>query len=119
MIAVDEKIDRAADKLRRFAQRAAAEGGFAAKLAQPLADDAELLRKLKPSLIRARARGQAPTNAKPAHGTVPPPSAPSDPRPAPLRRLENPNPWLVVGAALATGVVLAKVIDWRGRAHRR
>src|SRR6266566_1815903 len=29
MIAVDEKIDRAADKLRQLAQRAAAEGGFA------------------------------------------------------------------------------------------
>ena len=64
MIAVDEKIDRAADKLRRLAQRAAAEGGFAAKLAQPLADDAEFLRRLKPSLIRARVKGRAPTNAK-------------------------------------------------------
>src|SRR5438128_776585 len=97
MIAVDEKIDRAANKLRRFAQRAAAEGGFAAKLAQPLADDAEFLRRLKPSLIRARVKGRAPTNAKPAHGTVPAPSAPSEPqlepRPAGPRR-DGPNPWV-------------------------
>jgi hypothetical protein len=31
----------------------------------------------------------------------------------------GPNPWVVVGAALAVGIVLAKWIDWRGHAHPR
>jgi hypothetical protein len=29
------------------------------------------------------------------------------------------SPWLVLGAAFAVGVVLAKVVDWRGHAHPR
>jgi hypothetical protein len=31
----------------------------------------------------------------------------------------GPSPFLVVGLALATGVVLAKWIDWRSHAHPR
>jgi len=31
----------------------------------------------------------------------------------------GPSPWAVIGAALATGYVLAKVLDWRGHAHPR
>jgi hypothetical protein len=30
-----------------------------------------------------------------------------------------PNPFVVVGAALVAGVVLAKWIDWRGHGHPR
>ena len=70
---VDHVIDRAAHHLRRFADRAATEGGMHAMLAEPLAEDAAFIRKLKPSLIIARAKGQAPTNhpqhARRAHGT--------------------------------------------------
>jgi len=29
------------------------------------------------------------------------------------------GPFIVVGAALAAGIVLAKFIDWRGHAHPR
>jgi hypothetical protein len=29
------------------------------------------------------------------------------------------SPWLVIGAALGVGYVLAKAIDWRGHAHPR
>jgi hypothetical protein len=116
---VDAKVDRAADKLQQLAQRAAAEGGLAAKLAQPLADDAQFLRKLKPSLIRARIRGEAPTNQKPAHSVVAPEqqvrARPVSGKPPG----HPPNPWLVLGAAFVAGIVIAKVVDWRGHAHPR
>ena len=36
------------------------------------------------------------------------------------RRPEVPsNPFLVIGIALATGILLAKIVDWRGHAHPR
>jgi hypothetical protein len=116
MSAVDQKFDLLADKLQEFANRSATEGGAKAKLAQPLADDAEFVRKLKPSLVKARIRGQAPTDSAPPRGRV-------TPRRAPRRRKPNggagPNPLLVVGVCFVAGVVLAKWIDWRGHAHPR
>ncbi len=113
----DQIVDRAAARLQELADQAAAEGGVKAKLAQPLADDAAFIRKLKPSLIVRRIKGEAPTNQKPAEGTVAPSGPqlgkPKQPGPG------GPNPWLVLGVALAAGIVLAKVIDWRGHAHPR
>jgi hypothetical protein len=110
MTAVDQKLDQAASKLQDFANRMAREGGLKAKLAEPLAEDADLIRKLKPSLVKARAKGESP-------------GAPSRPqlakRPKPKRNGGGPNPWLVVGIGLAAGVLLAKWIDWRGHAHPR
>jgi hypothetical protein len=115
----DQTVDRAAKKLQELANQMAGEGGLKAKLAAPLADDADLLRKMKPSLIKARARGEAPTNQKPGR----PRFAPSRPqlgsRPKRKSNGGGPNPWVVVGAALVTGIVLAKWIDWRGHAHPR
>jgi hypothetical protein len=116
---VDETIDRAADWLQRQADVTAGQPGVKAKLAQELADDADFLRKLKPSLIAARARGDAPTNQKPTAGTVAPSAPQLGPRPKPPGKGGGPNPWLVVGAALVAGVFLAKWIDWRGHAHPR
>ena len=113
----DQTIDRAADKLQELANKAAAQNGFKQKLAQPLADDAEFLRKLKPSLIAARVRGEAPTGERPASGTVAPAAAPAEAQKA--KRQGGPNPWLVVGVGLAAGIALAKWIDWRGHAHPR
>jgi len=118
MTTADHKIEELADKLQGLADRSAAEGGAKAKLAQPLADDAAFLRKLKPSLIKARVRGEAPTGRQPVQGRV----APSRPRRRPKRDGDGgggPNPWVVIGACLVTGVVLAKLIDWRGHAHPR
>jgi hypothetical protein len=112
----DRVIDRAAARLQEIADRAATEGGVAAKIAQPLADDAAFLRKLKPSLIVKRAKGEAPTNQKPSEGTVAPAGPQLGDRPKP-KRAGGPNPWAVVGAALVAGIILAKVIDWRGHAH--
>jgi hypothetical protein len=45
------------------------------------------------------------------------PSGPQLDRPKKKRR--GPNPFVVVGAALALGVFLAKVLDWRSHAHPR
>jgi hypothetical protein len=116
----DQLIDRAADRLRGIADRAAAEGGVAAKLADPIADDAAFLRKLKPSLIVARARGQAPTNQPAGSGAPAGPSRPQIPdRPKPKKRGSGPNPVLVVGVALVAGIAIAKFVDWRGHAHPR
>jgi hypothetical protein len=116
MTKADQLVDRAAERLQEIADKAAAEGGFAAKLAQPLADDAEFLRKLKPSLILARAKGEAPTNGKPTQGTVAPSGPQLGKRPKPKG---GPSPFLVVGIAFVAGIVLANIIDWRGHAHPR
>ncbi len=114
----DRAIDRAASRLQEIADRAASEGGMAAKLAQPLADDAAFLRKLKPSLIVKRAKGEAPTNQKPAEGTVAPAGPQLGNRPKP-KGTGGPNPWAILGGALVAGIILAKLIDWRGHAHPR
>ena len=118
MSTLDAKIDRAADKLQAAAERAAAQGGLKAKLAEELAEDAAFLRKLKPSLIAARARGEAPTEQKPGEGVVAPTGPQLGERPKPPRT-GGPNPFVVVGAALAVGILLAKIIDWRSHAHPR
>ena len=61
----DQLVEKGAERLEQLANRIAAEGGVKAKLAEPLTEDAAFLRKLKPSLIKARARGEAPTNQPP------------------------------------------------------
>ena len=112
----DEKVEAAAEKLQDLADSAAEQGGLKGKLAQPLADDAAFLRKLKPSLMVKRAKGEAPTNQRPGEGTVAPSAPQLDERPKPKGQ-SGANPYLVVGIALATGVVLAKALDWRSHAH--
>ena len=115
----DQIVERAAEKLELAARKAAERGGLAAKVAAELGEDAQFLRKLKPSLIAARAKGEAPTDGRPAE----PPRAPSRPqltaRPKAPGGDDGPNPLLVVGIAFALGVLLAKLIDWRGHAHPR
>jgi hypothetical protein len=117
MTTADQKVERAANKLQRLANQMAGEGGLKATLAEPLAEDADLIRKLKPSLIKARAKGEAPTNQKPGKPTL----APSSPQlgKRPKKRGGGPNPFLVVGVALAAGIVLATWLAWRGHAHPR
>src|SRR5688572_2439069 len=118
MTKADQIVDKAAARLQELADKAAAEGGVKGKLAQELADDAAFLRKLKPSLIKARAKGEAPTNQKPGHGTVAPSGPQLGKRPKPKGQ-SGPNPFLVLGVAFAAGILIAKVIDWRGHAHPR
>jgi hypothetical protein len=114
----DDTVDRAADRLQAAAENAAASGGLRAKLADELADDAAFLRKLKPSLIRARLRGEAPTDGGPGEGVVAPSGPQLGKRPKPPGA-GGPNPYVVVAVALVAGILLAKVIDWRSHAHPR
>jgi hypothetical protein len=115
----ESKIDSAADKLQEKADTLAPQGGIKAKVADELADDAAFIRKLKPSLMVARAKGEAPTNEQPGPGRVAP-SGPQLERPnRKNKKKRGPSPWLVMGVALVAGIALAKVIDWRGHAHPR
>jgi hypothetical protein len=116
MSTADQKVERTANRLQQLANDLAGEGGIKAKLAEPLAEDADLIRKMKPTLIRARMRGDAPTNLQPGKPVLAPSSPQLGRRP---RSGGGPNPFVVVGIALAAGIVLAKWIDWRGHAHPR
>ena len=115
----DRAVQRAADKLQALANDFAAQGGAKAKLAEELADDAAFVRKLKPSLMKARWRGEAPTNQPPDSGAVAPSGPQLGPRPKKKTGRGGPNPLIVVGAALVIGIAAAKIIDWRGHAHPR
>lgn len=116
----DEAVEKGADKLDALADKAAAKGGVTAKLSGELAEDAAFLRKLKPSLMVARAKGNAPKDQEPGTTHVRAPSGPQHgPRPTGGKKRGGPNPFLVAGAAFALGTFLAKAIDWRGHAHPR
>lgn len=112
MSRADRVVLKGSQGLSRLAERSAARGGLVARLAQPLAEDAAFLRKLQPSLIKARAKGDAPTDGRPER--VPAPRASTR-----RRALSERNPIPLIGAALGAGVVLARLIDWRGHAHPR
>jgi hypothetical protein len=113
----DQAVESAADRLERFVRSARASGGVKAKVGDAMSDDAEFLRKLKPSLIKARAKGEAPTDGRPAQGVVSPAGPQLGPRPKPGGK--GPNPFVVIGIALFAGFLLARIVDWRGHAHPR
>lgn len=99
-------LDRTAAKLEQLATRGESAGVLVGKLAGDLRADADFLRRVKPRLVKARLKG-APSR----------PSAPNGPQ---LARPQQPSsPYPLLGVALATGVLLAKLIDWRGHAHPR
>jgi hypothetical protein len=114
----DGAIESGAGKLDELSDKAAAKGGVAGKLADELADDASFLRKLKPSLIVKRAKGELPKDQEPG-ATGRRPAAPSGPQHAAPKKSGGPNPFVVAGAAFGVGTLLAKLIDWRGHAHPR
>ena len=119
----DQRVESAADKLEAFVRNAQRSGGVKAKVGAAMSDDPDFLRKLKPSLIKARAKGEAPTDepaGSPSNGaTRSAPSGPqlSRPKTPKAKKQGGPSPFLVIGVALAAGYVLAKAIDWRGHAH--
>jgi len=115
----DQAVDRGADKLEELAERTAAEDGVKAKVSDELAGDAEFLRKLKPSLMVKRAKGEAPTNEKPGEPRRAPAGAQLGGRPKAKPKRKGPSPWVVLGGAIVGGYFLAKVVDWRGHAHPR
>lgn len=114
----DGAIDRGAEKLDALADRAAEKGGIAGKASAELADDAAFLRKLKPSLIVARARGRLPKDAEPGTTRVAPSGPQLGPRSA-AKKKRGPSPFAVAGAAFGIGTLVAKIVDWRGHAHPR
>jgi hypothetical protein len=110
----DAMVERGAQRLHALSLAAARRGGISGKLAQPLAEDAAFLRKLKPSLIKARVKGEAPTNERPQTVVGPTPA-----RPRAADAHGGPSPVAVIGGAAAAGLAVAKLIDWRGHAHPR
>ena len=121
MTKADLLFERGALFLEDLSRKAAAEGGLVAKAAEPLADDAAFLRKMKPSLVMARIRGEAPTNGNVASAPTmeaPFPQPPPEP-PKPKKKSGGPNPIAVAAAAFVAGVFIAKFVDWRGHAHPR
>ena len=121
MTKADLLVERGADRLQGLAQRAAQRGdGIGEWLSEELTADATFLRKLKPSLIAARARGENPAAPQaPAPAPAPPQRAEKPKKQKKKRKRGGPSPLLIVGAAFATGILVAKVIDWRGHAHPR
>jgi hypothetical protein len=111
-------VETLARKAEAASQRLAGEPGVKGKLADELAEDAVFLRKLKPSLMKKRLRGEAPTDERPGEPRRAPSGSQLGARPSGGRN-GGPNPFAVVGAALLVGVILAKWIDWRGHAHPR
>ena len=116
-------LDSLADKARAKSEELRGQGGIKDKLAEELADDAEFLRKLKPDLIKKRAKGEAPTDDQPTDVRQAPSGPQLGKRPKPANKPSGngsgggPNPFVVIGIALAAGVALAKWLDWRGHAH--
>lgn len=133
MSKADLLFERGASFLEELSRKAAAEGGLVAKAAEPLAEDAAFLRKMKPTLVMARLRGEAPRNGNVASAaTVQTPVAPQETMETPLPQPEpkkdkppkkksggGPNPVVIAAGAFVAGVFLAKLVDWRGHAHPR
>jgi hypothetical protein len=117
----DQLVERGATRLHELSRRAAARGdGVGEWLSKELGEDAAFLRKLKPSLIAARARGEAPRTQSPeALAPEPAPRQSESSPPKRKRKRGGPPPVVIVGAALVAGILLAKVVDWRGHAHPR
>jgi hypothetical protein len=115
-------LDSLADKARAKSQELRGQGGIKDKLADVLAEDAEFLPKLKPELIKKRAKGEMPTDESPTEVRQAPSGPQLGSRPTRKQHKKSsqsggPNPFVVIGIALVAGVALAKWLDWRGHAH--
>lgn len=141
----DALVERAAVRLEERARGLARRNGLRAKLAAELEQDAEFLRRLKPSLVRARLRESPPAagngaghagglrerleaeraEARELFGKMKPREMAArvggpEKKPKPPSGGEGggaKQALLVVGASLAAGILLARLLDWRGHAH--
>jgi hypothetical protein len=111
----DAAIDRASERLREASESLEERGGMASKLAEPLAEDAGFLPKLKPSLVTERIK-RDPTGSG-SYETAPRP----DRKPASSggKKFSQRKVLPLVGGAFAGGFLMAKIVDWRGHAHPR
>jgi hypothetical protein len=96
----DQLVERGAAFLEKLSRKAASEGGIAAKLAEPLGEDADFLRKLKPSLVMARIRGEAPTDGRADTTASVESSTPPPPEPPPTVESSTPPPPTVESSTL-------------------
>ena len=107
MTSADRAFERAAGKLDELASEAEEKGGVTEKLAPKLADDADFLRKMEPSKVAQRVRGER---------------SPEPARAEPKRRDKRPGTVAAlapVGAAFGLGILIAKLVDWRSHAEPR
>jgi outer membrane biosynthesis protein TonB len=74
----DQLVERGATRLQELADRAAARGdGIGEWLSEELRNDAAFLRKLKPSLVKARAQANSQGSTEPEPPAPPPPPLPA------------------------------------------
>jgi hypothetical protein len=122
-MSADETVERLSARLAGLSAKARDRGGLVARAAPVLADDADFVRKLKPSLIKARAKGDNPgdPSAGPSAGVPGPAGRTVDSAPPNSKRPSGKggNPLLLLAAAVAAGILLARVLDWSGHAHPR
>jgi hypothetical protein len=121
-MSADAKVDKGAEKLERLVEKGRQAGGVKAKVADMFADDPEFLRKLKPSLIAARAKGEAPTDEEPTLSEASQPAPAPAPKPKAKKKPGGgggPSPFVVIAAFLTLGIVLAHVVDWLGHRYPR
>src|SRR4051794_41857196 len=116
MTRADQVAEPAEDRLEAIVRTPQKSGGVKAKAESALAEDPSFLRKLKPSLVAARVRGENP----------PAPGAPSGSRldgpdstlqKQPKKSGGSVRPWLRGGGGLPAGFVVAKGVDLGGGAH--
>jgi hypothetical protein len=100
----DAILDKGADRLMEFSERAAEAGGTAGRIAEQLAQDAIRLRRMSSNIAAEQVQEIGQTEAE------------SNGRP-PRRR--GPSPFLFIGVAFVAGVVLAKVLEWRADVEPR
>ena len=114
----DEVVEKGTARRDDLADKAATSGGVRAMVSNELAEDAAFLRKLKPSLVAARIRGELPKDAAPGSGARRPVAPDLGPHSS-GGTSRGPSPLAVVAAAAAAGILIAKIVDWRGHAHPR
>ena len=112
------RSSRAPTSSTELSNKAAAKGGVAAKVAPELADDAAFLRKLKPSLMVKRAKGELPKDAEPGTARAQCAVGARSTRRRRSAARARIRSWSTA-AAFGVGTLLAKAIDWRGHAHPR
>jgi len=127
MTRADELVEQGAHRIEHLAEKAAERGPLGEKAAERLTEEAEFLRKLQPSKIAARARGEAP----PSDGAAATPrsarrAASGKPAARPKAKpggggpgAASVSPVLVIAAAFALGFAVAKFLDWSGHGHPR
>jgi len=87
----DVLVERGAARLQELADRAAARGdGIGEWLSEELRNDAAFLRKLKPSLVKARAQGNSHGSPQPEQPPPPAPPPAAETPPAETRPAEAP-----------------------------